>query len=320
MSKGILKRLALFGVWILLFAVFSILLPENFPTARNLETLIRQTVIVGAAAIGMTFIIIASDIDLSVGSLVALVTVAIAWALKSGWDPFLAAAFGIAVGGLGGLINGVIITKFKVTSFIVTLATLLAFRGLAKGIADEKKIDAPLTMLSNLTAALRPEQKWMLLPVGGWIVVFCAILGTWLLNSTVFGRHTVAMGSNEATAKMCGVNTDRLRVCVFVLAGCLVGLAGLMQFSRLTVGDPTAAQGLELSIIAAVVIGGASLSGGEGSISGSLIGALIMTTISSGGSQLGWKNWVQEIVTGAIILGAVTFDRWRASKVAEQGG
>ncbi len=314
------KSLGLVLVWIALFVIFSIALPKSFPTAQNFETIIRQTVINGFASIGMTFIIITGAIDLSVGSLVALVTVTIAFALKMGQPPLTAAFYGVMIGIVCGFVNGVLTTGLKVNSFIVTLATLLGFRGVAKGLANEQKIDAPMTWLGNLTAALPPDRKWQLLPIGGWLVIALGIVAHWVLNSSVFGRHVVATGSNEATARMCGVNTDRVKVWVFGLSGLCFGLAGLAQFSRLTVGDPTVAVGLELTVIAAVVIGGASLNGGEGSIFGSLIGAFIMTTIDSGGSQLGWPNWVQEIVTGAIILTAVALDRWRLARAAAMSG
>jgi ribose/xylose/arabinose/galactoside ABC-type transport system permease subunit len=131
------------------------------------------------------------------------------------------------------------------------------------------------------------------------------------LRYTKFGRHTFALGSNEETARLCGVAVERVKVALYALGGAFGGMAGVMQYSRLTVGDPTVAVGLELDVIAAVVIGGGSLSGGEGSILGSLVGALIMSVIRSGCSQMGLPNWVQEIITGGIIVVAVALDRWR---------
>ena len=317
--KGWLKSVGLVAAWLVIYAAFSIFLPASFPTVRNLETITRQTIIVGLAAIGMTFVIISAAIDLSVGSMVALVTVVVALVLHSGHSPLMALGAGVIVGVVAGLVNGVLIANFRIGSFIATLATLLAFRGVAKGLANEQKVDAPMTWLSNLTAALPPGQRWMILPWGAWLVVVCAVAAAWVLRSTVFGRRVVAIGSSEAAATMCGVKVPSIRLLVFVLAGFFFALSGVMEFSRLTVGDPTVASGLELSVIAAVVIGGASLAGGEGSIFGSLIGALIMTTIGSGGSQLGWPNWIQEIVTGAIIVAAVGVDRWRLARAAAKG-
>lgn len=313
-----IKNLALILVWIALYAALWIALPESFGTYRNFETIARQTIIVGLAAIGMTYIIVVGAIDLSVGSLVALVTVVVALGIRAGLPPGAAAVGGMFVGALAGLVNGTILSRLKVGAFIVTLASLLAFRGIAKGLASEQKVEAPDTWLSTLTASVSIERPWLILPVGAWILLLLAMLASWALKNTAFGRHTVAVGSNEATAKMCGINPDAIRVWVFVIAGLFFGLAGIMQFGRLTVGDPTVAVGLELSVIAAVVIGGASLSGGEGSIFGSLLGALIMTTIASGASQLGLPNWIQEIVTGVIILGAVALDRWRIRRAQEK--
>jgi ribose/xylose/arabinose/galactoside ABC-type transport system permease subunit len=149
-----------------------------------------------------------------------------------------------------------------------------------------------------------------------WLLFALALLMAGVLRYTRLGRHTFAVGSNEQTARLCGVAVDRVKVTVYALAGGLAGLAGLMQFSRLTVGDPSVATGLELDVIAAVVIGGGSLSGGEGSILGTLVGALIMTVIRAGCSQMGLPNWVQEIVTGAIIVAAVALDRLRHRRIA----
>jgi ribose/xylose/arabinose/galactoside ABC-type transport system permease subunit len=151
----------------------------------------------------------------------------------------------------------------------------------------------------------------MLVPMGVWLMVVLAVGVSVLLRYTRFGRHVFAVGSNELTARLCGVAVERTKVLVYTLGATFAGLAGLLQFSRLTVGDPTVAVGLELDVIAAVVIGGGSLSGGEGSVLGSIVGALIMTTIRSGCSQMGLPNWVQEIVTGAIIVLAVAVDRLR---------
>jgi ribose transport system permease protein len=315
-----LRAVGLPIAWLVIFIVFTALLPTVFPTSRNIETMIRQTVIVGFASVGMTFIIITGAIDLSVGSLVALVTVVIAWCLKAGYSPAVAASLGILAGALGGFVNGFLTTRLRVGAFIVTLATLLAFRGVAKGIAKEQTIRMPETWLSGLTSAVPDNQKWMIFPPGVWLMIACALVSAFILRQTVFGKHVIATGSSEPTARMCGVNTRLIQLLAFTLAGIFFGLSGLMQFSRLTIGDPTVAQGLELSVIAAVVIGGASLSGGEGSIFGALVGAFIMNTIATGASQLGWPNWIQEIVTGAIIVIAVALDRWRIARAAEKGG
>lgn len=299
-----------------IFALFAIIGPDSFSSSNNLETIARQTAIVGSAALGMTLIIITGGIDLSVGSMIALVTVVIAALLQAGIDPLLAALGGIAVGALCGFVNGMLITRLKVVPFIVTLGTYLVVRGAAKGFAHEQKIDAPLTWLKELLAALPPGEGWRIVPWGVWLTIALGILVAGMLTYTRLGRHIFAIGSNEQTARLCGVSVDRVKVIVYSLGGAFAGVAGVMQFSRLTVGDPTVAMGVELDVIAAVVIGGGSLSGGEGSILGAIVGALIMTVIRSGCAQMGLPNWVQEMVTGCIIVLAVAIDRWRQRRRA----
>jgi ribose transport system permease protein len=294
-----------------IFALFAVIGPDSFSSSNNLETIARQTAIVGSAALGMTLIIISGGIDLSVGSIIALVTVVIAALLQSGMDPLLAALGGVGAGVLCGFINGFLITRLRVVPFIVTLGTLLVVRGAAKGFAHEQKIDAPLTWLKELLAALPPGEGWQIVPWGVWLTIALAFLVAGILAYTRLGRHVIAVGSNEQTARLCGVPVDRVKVIVYSLGGLFAGVAGVLQFSRLTVGDPTVAMGVELDVIAAVVIGGGSLSGGEGSIAGTIVGALIMTVIRSGCAQMGLPNWVQEMVTGGIIVVAVALDRWR---------
>jgi ribose/xylose/arabinose/galactoside ABC-type transport system permease subunit len=307
--------LALLGVY-LLFAVIG---PESFRSTRNLETIARQTTIVGLAALGMTLVIISGGIDLSVGSLVALSTVVVAWVLgqegMAGF-PLTAAASAIAVCALFGALNGLLITRLRVVPFIVTLGMMLLARGVAKGLSREQKIDAPETSLNELLASLTEDKSWMLVPHGVWTLIVASVFMALVLHYTRFGRHTFAIGSSEQTARLCGVAVDRVKTWLYTLCGAFAGLAGVMQFSRLTVGDPTVAVGLELDVIAAVVIGGGSLAGGEGSISGTLNGALIMSVIRSGCSQMGLPNWVQEIITGVIIVAAVALDRLRHRKTS----
>ena len=259
----------------------------------------------------MTLVMILGGIDLSVGSVVALSTVVIAWLLQeAGAGPITAALGGVLAGALCGLVSGLVITRLNVVPFIVTLGMMLVVRGLAKALAHEQKIDAPLTGLQDLLASL-PAGSRLLFPPGVWLVIALALLAAGLLRYTRLGRHIFAIGSNEQTARLCGVPVRAVKLITYTLGGASFGLAGLMMFSRLTVGDPTAAIGLELDVIAAVVIGGGSLSGGEGSIFGSIVGALIMSVIRSGCSQMGLDNWVQEVVTGAIIVAAVALDQIR---------
>jgi ribose/xylose/arabinose/galactoside ABC-type transport system permease subunit len=300
---------------LVVYGLFAMIAPPSFRSARNLETIARQTTIVGMAALGMTLVIISGGIDLSVGSVVALSTVVIAWLLQHGGaGPVTAALGGVAAAAFFGLISGLLITRLRVVPFIVTLGMMLVVRGTAKGIGQNQKIDVDpglLKWLDELLTSVGREQGWMLVPPGVWLLIILAVVMAAVLRYTRLGRHTFAIGSNEQTARLCGVAVERVKVLVFTLGGAFAGLAGLMQFSRLTVGDPTVAVGLELDVIAAVVIGGGSLGGGEGSILGTLVGALIMTLIASGCTQMGLPNWVQEIITGAIIVLAVALDRLR---------
>ena len=299
---------ALIAVYIL----FVALSPDTFARSQNLVTMARQTVVVAIAAVGMTLIIVHGGIDLSVGSAVALTTVVVASLLKSGAGPWVASAGGIAASAATGLFNGLVITRLRLAPFIVTLGSMSILRGIAKGVAKEQKIDADAR---GLEALLSPGSGvFAVLPAGVFIAVAIAILAALALTYTRFGRHVYAVGSNEATARLAGIDVARVRVVVYTLAAALVGIAGVMEFSTLTVGDPTDSVGLELEVIAAVVIGGASLAGGEGSISGSLVGAFLMTVIKTGCTHLGLSNWVQEIVTGVIIVVAVAFDRVRRAR------
>jgi ribose transport system permease protein len=294
-----------------LYAAFAAAEPDTFATLGNLKTMVRQTSVVGMGALGMTLVIVLGGIDLSIGSIVAFVTVAIAWLLQAGWPPLAAGAAGILVGGLCGVVNGALITGLRVTPFIVTLGAMGIIRGAAKGLAHEQKIDAPATWLNDLVAELPRSHAWMLFPPGVWLTIAMAIAAVVLLEYTRFGRQIVAVGSNEAAARLCGVRVPRVKIAVYAIEALLAGAAGLMQFSRLTVGDPTVAAGLELDVIAAVVIGGGSLAGGEGSIAGALVGAMLMTEIKTGCTHVGLSIWLQEMITGAIIVGAVALDRLR---------
>lgn len=314
-----LNLVGLIAAWLLIFGFFSWRVPGSFPTLINLQTLARQGTLDAAAALGATFIIISAGIDLSVGSLIAFVSVAIAIGLRMGYSPGVAVIAGFVLGPAWGLVNGLLITKLRVGPFIITLGTMLAIRGAAKGIASEQSVYPPhSTWMNTMLEAVPKSRSWEILPWGVWAVLVCAILMSVVLRYTRFGRHVVAIGSNEHAARLCGVPVDRVKILVYVLGGLFGAAAGMCQFSRLEMGDPTSAFGEELNIIAAVVIGGASLSGGQGSIAGSLLGVLIMVTIASGATQMGLPDWVQQVVTGAIIVLAVALDqvRLRATKSA----
>ncbi len=289
---------------------------RSFIGWRNIQTITRLTVIVGIAALGMTMVIISGGIDLSAGSVIAFGTVVTAWVLMlDGIQSWMAALSCIVFCTCFGVVIGFLITRLKVVPFIITLGMMLIIRGAAKGIAHEEVITPGPKWLDDwilqLVGSLPKSDRWMLFPVGVWVMIILAILVSLMLRYSKLGRHIFAIGSNEETARLCGVNVERVKILVYTISGALIGLAGLMDFSYISVGDPTAAVGLELNIIAAVVIGGGSLSGGEGSILGSIVGAFIMTVIQTGCTQMDINTWVQEIITGVIIIIAVAFDMRR---------
>jgi ribose transport system permease protein len=303
--------LGLAGV-ILVFGLMSGA-PGRYFSVNNFRIVLSQTVIVGLGAIGMTVIMVSGGIDLSVGSTIALSSVITALGIRDGWSPMIAVAAGMLIGGLIGGLNGFAITRLRVVPFIVTLGMLGVARGTAKWVAGEQTVNAPATWVNQLAVTF-PTPSWLLLAAGVWITVALAILMALVLRNTVFGRRVFAIGSNESAARACGIPVDRMKISIYALGGLFVGLAGVMQMSRLRQGDPTVAIGGELDIIAAVVIGGGSLSGGEGGILGSMIGALIMSFLRNGCQQMGWPNYIQEIIIGAIIVIAVAIDRFRTAR------
>jgi ribose/xylose/arabinose/galactoside ABC-type transport system permease subunit len=300
---------------ILASALFGVLVGPHFFSPANLELIARQAAIVGTAALGMTLVIAAAGIDLSVGSVISLSTVVIALLLRHETSPAAAAAAGVAAGAACGLVTGLLVTGLRVVPFIVTLGMMLLVRGAAKGLADERRIEAPVSWLNDLlrTQALGGG---VLLPTGIWMLIAMALVVAAVLRYTRFGRHLLAIGSNERTARLCGVRVELCKIAVYAVAAALAGLAGVLQFAKLSVGDPTVAIGLELDVIAAVIIGGGSLSGGKGTVFGTLVGAVLMTVIQIGCSQRGFPNWVQQIVTGGVIVAAVALDRWRQGREA----
>ncbi len=297
---------------ILVLVIFSSIpeVQERFLRISNLKSVATQSVIVALGALGMTFVIISGGIDLSAASNIALASVVTAFAINLGFSPVLALLLGVLTGGIVGLVNGALITSLRLVPFIVTLGMLGIARGLAKWMAGNQKIDAPITWINELMAK-SPRPSWLLLAPGVWIMIIFAVATAVILRYAVFGRHIFAIGSNEATARLCGIRIGRTKILVYTIAGLFCGLSGVMEFSRLTVGDPTVAVGLELDIIAAVVIGGGSLSGGAGSILGSMIGVFIMAFLRNGCTMMGWPNYIQEIIIGTIIVVAVALDQIR---------
>ncbi len=312
--KKILEKGGPFIGLILVIALFSIPAEsrEFFLTYNNFKIIFTQTVIVAIGALGMTMIIVSGGIDLSVGSTIAFTSVIGALLIQHGWGPVSVVIAIIVSGGLIGLLNGLLIAGLRVTPFIITLGTLGIVRGLAMKLAQSQTVNYDSSPLNTWMTTKNPFSH--ALPLGVWLTLLLAMLTSLLMCKTVFGRHIFALGSNEATARLCGIPTPRLKVLVYVIAGCLFGVAGLFQLSRLRQGDPTVAVGLELDIIAAVIIGGASLNGGVGTILGSMIGALIMAVLRNGSQQMGWPTENQLIIIGVVIIVAVFIDVLRRGR------
>ena len=308
--KSALTLLGPFIALLVVYAIFGMMNSAMF-TQDVLLSLLTQTVIVGTAAIGMTLIIIAGGIDLSVGSIIALCGVVAATLVTKHFSAPVVFLATIAFGGICGLINGGLTVGLRLLPFIITLGTMQIFRGSAKISTSGTPVSLPFDITS-----FKPWMGGAGIPWGVWLMILLVILFTLLLRYTRFGRHIFAVGSNEHTATLCGINVAKVKILVYMISGAFAGLAALMNMAKSSQGDPTTATGLELDIIAAVVIGGASLSGGEGTVLGAVIGALLMTTIRLGCVLNGIPTPVTEVIAGTIIIIAVIIDRLRHRKVA----
>ena len=319
MKDTVKKILAQAGPFLgLLVVVVLFSVPEEtrefFLTYHNFKTIFTQTVIVAVGALGMTMIIVSGGIDLSVGSSIAFTSVIGAQLIQKGWGATPTLFAMILSGALIGLVNGAAIAALRLVPFIITLGALGVWRGSAKWLADNQTVNYDASPINGWMTTLDPQSY--ALPAGVWVSLVLAVFTSLLLRNTVFGRHVFALGSNEATARLCGIPTTRLKIGIYALAGAFFGLAGVFQLSRLRQGDPTVAVGLELDIIASVIIGGASLSGGVGTVLGSMIGALIMAVLRNGSQLMGWPTYFQEIIIGLVIIVAVLVDRLRQGKQA----
>lgn len=320
LTRELLSVLAPFAGLALIYAFFGICdvwdpTESNFYRlfgTYNLKSVAAQTTTVAVAALGMTLVIISAGIDLSPGSSIALTITVIALWLKSGGGAFGALVLGVLSATVVGLVNGIVITRLRVVPFIATLGMMLVARGLAKLLAGGQRVTAPTTWLEGLLAVdASPDAPFWKVPSGLIALVVVAVLVHIVLGYTVFGRYVFAIGSNEATARLCGINVRLQKTLIYTVCGLLTGLAGALQFSYLRVGDPTAAVGKELDIIASVVIGGGSLAGGRGSVLGTIIGAFVMGVLRNGCDIYGIPNSWQEVFIGLIIVGAVSLDSFR---------
>jgi ribose transport system permease protein len=291
-------------IYIVLVALMALFtgINRNFFSLSNFGNIARQAAMVSIMGFGMTFIITSANIDLSVGSVVALVSVVSAFCIKWGFGDILSSLAGIATGLLIGFINGIIVTKVKIPSFLVTLGMLGIARGTALTITGTKAV--PLYSKTF-------KVVWGAGTIGGMPIALLWVLGMliftyFLYNYTIYGNHVKATGGNIVAARFSGINTDKIVIRSFLLIGFCTAIAGLILTSRIGTGRPEIGSGYELDVIAAVILGGTSLFGGRGSIIKTLIGALIMTVITNGLIILGVEYSVQMIIKGVIIIAAVS--------------
>jgi ribose/xylose/arabinose/galactoside ABC-type transport system permease subunit len=302
----------IFLVFILLCIVLTSLKP-TFATPNNLLNVLRQVSINGVLAIGMTLVIISGGIDLSVGSLVALTGVVTAGFIRDGTNIALAICIGIACSAILGVINGIFSSRWRLAPFIVTLAMMTVARGLTFIYSDGQPISG-LPQAFLFIGKGNIELGSLAIPLPALILIVFFIIFQLMLTHTSFGRYIYAVGGNEHASVVSGINANLVKTAVYTLCGLMAGIASIILTARVAVGLPQAGQGYELDAIAAVVIGGTSLSGGKGRLWGTMVGALILGVLSNGLDLLGVGSFYQQIIKGLIILAAVLLDAGRKNK------
>ena len=299
------RELGIFLAAATIFIVLAILAPR-FLNPSNLLNVAREISMKGIIAVGMTYVFISGELDLSVGSQYGFFAAVVALMIQNwGMDPWIAMVLAVVLGAGVGLFNGLITTKFVIPSFIVTLGMLSILRGatllLTNGWPINLMVESPMFNATGgyLFDVIPIQILWM-----GAIM----IVAGWVLAKTKFGYHTYATGGNKLAARLSGINTDKIKILCFMLISALTALTGAMYIGWLKVASPLAGSGLELDVIAAVIIGGASLNGGSGTILGTFLGALIMGMITNGLVLLGVSAYFEPVAKGSIIIGAVLLD------------
>lgn len=295
-------------IGLVIFSIIISVMNERFMTSSNILNILRQTSINSIIAAGMTFVIITGGIDLSVGSSLALSGAVAAFLISTGTPLGIALIVALLVGASIGFLNGVAITKGKLQPFIVTLATMTIFRGATMVFTDGKPISTGYEKSAEILSKL--GNGYLLgIPIPIIIMIVVFIIGYFILTQTTFGRYVYSLGGNEDATKLSGVNTDRVKILVYSISGFLAALAGIIITARLSSAQPTAGSGYELDAIAAVVLGGTSLSGGVGSILGTVTGALIIGVLNNALNLMNVSSYYQLLAKGVVILIAVLLDR-----------
>lgn len=294
-------KLMVYIVFIVVFVLFSVLLHDKGFLGSNLLNIVRQTAMVGVMAVAGTFVIACGQIDLTVGSVAAMSAMIAALILQSTGNIFLAVVVSILFGLGVGWVNGFLVTRLGLPSFLATLGMMEVVRGLAMWITNTAAVPITNNTFNQIfgTGYLGPISVLIV-----WMVIFF-VVGYFLFNKTPFGRHTLAVGGNETAAGYSGINTKKVKMTIFMMSGAFAAFAGILYAGRMQSGRYTFGDGDEMSVIAAVVLGGAAMSGGTGSIIGTLFGALLMGMISNALVLAGLSSAEQTIVSGAIIILAV---------------
>lgn len=302
--KNFLKQYFVLVILIFLIILFGALSPESFLSMSNMFTIVRQSSIMGIATIGLLFVMIAGGIDLSLSSVISLQSVLAAVLLaKAGWGLLPAYIIGLLVTTLIGLVTGGIIVKTGIFPMIGTLALQIILQGAAYLICSGMPV-------SGLPASAKVIGQGYVGPVPIPVIVFVAVIviASVVLNRTYIGRHFYAIGSNEEAARLSGINTVKLKVATYGIGGFLSGLAGIIMLARISSGQPTAGKNMEMDCLSAAVIGGVSLTGGEGRISTAVCGVLIIGVLTNGMTILNISEYYQLVIRGGIFLGAVCLD------------
>ncbi len=311
-KKLILGDQGLLVIFILAFALVSLTVP-NFLTERNMLGLLQSVVTVGVIACTMMFCLAARDFDLSVGSNVAFCGMVVVMASNATGSIFLGILTALAAGALVGLFNGVVIAKFRINALITTLATMQIVRGLALISSDGRAVGIDDPGFYQLALS-----RFLGVPTPIWVLAALFVVFGFVLNRTVFGKNTLAMGGNPEASRLAGVNVDWMRIWIFTLQGFICAVAGILLASRITSGQPNAATGLELSVISACVLGGVSLAGGRATMTGVIVGVMIMGIAENVMNLLNIQAFYQYVVRGFILLLAVLLDNMRSSAIGRR--
>jgi len=302
-NKFIQKNIPLMGLFALI--VIISILSSAFFTSYNILSVLRQASINGLIAFGMMFVILSSGIDLSVGSTLAFSSLIMAKLIQIGVTSPVAILASLIIGVIIGIINGLLISKGKLQPMIATLSTMMVLRGLTLFISN----GVPVSKLGEGMIGWVGRGDFLSIPVPVYILILIFFLIHFILNRTVFGKRVYAIGGNAKAARLSGIEVEKYLIYVYIFSGLLAALAGVILTSRIDSAVPTAGISYEMNAIAAVVIGGASLTGGRGKVTGTLIGILIIAVLINGLNLLGTSAYLQQIITGLIIITAVIFDR-----------